>query len=76
MSKLVAITIDGETQIHAANTTGLNYASLCGLDGGRDGDTSAGQSPARLPKGAKIDCPLCVELWKAWRAFRPEDFVR
>lgn len=48
MSKLVAITIDGETQIHAANTTGLNYASLCGLDGGRE---MAIPAPVNAPLG-------------------------
>lgn len=73
-TKLVAISIDGELHVHAAGMGG--YASLCGLDGGADGDTSCGQRPVALPKRAKINCPACIALWKAWRAIKPGDFAR
>lgn len=73
MSGYIAIECDGVVQVHAsADGTGLPYASFCGLDGD---DSHAGQRPAALLIGAKIDCMQCRNLIKAAKKYRPRDFA-
>jgi hypothetical protein len=74
MRRMVAITVEGLTQVHARGNLGNggNYASLCGLDGD---DPGSEQAAGELPWNAKIDCPQCQDMWKAWGRFKPRDFV-
>lgn len=74
MSKFIAIESDGVYQVHASGEgAGFPYATLCGLDGD---DSRAGQKPAALIIGAKIDCPQCRGIIRAAKTFRPRDFAR
>jgi hypothetical protein len=70
---MVAVSVDGEVEVHAKNDGGpSDHATLCGIDGE---DSTVGQRLEPLPPGAKIDCAECHQLWMAWHKFKPEDFA-
>jgi hypothetical protein len=68
----VAVSQDGEIEIHAAPCAAGDYATLCGMDGE---DDSVGQEPAPLPRGARIDCAHCIDTIRHSRTFRESDFA-
>ena len=70
MTKYVAVLLDGELTIHLPHTDG-NYYTLCGLDGM---DESVGQEVADVPKGAKVDCKECHNIWLLAKGFSAKDF--
>lgn len=71
MSRFVAIECDGKVEVHAGPPDGSPYATLCGLDGD---DSVAGQKPAALQIGARINCPQCRGVIYHSKTFRPCDF--
>lgn len=70
---LVAINDRGTVGIHAPGGLAGNYATLCGMDGN---DPHIGQSPAKLPRGARIDCKHCFQIFQTARAMRWSDFSK
>jgi len=70
MTQYVAVYLDGELTIHLPDTSG-NYYTLCGLDGT---DSLVGQAIGDVPKGAKVDCKSCFNIWKISKMFRLSDF--
>jgi len=61
---IVTIKADGETLNHMA---GINYSSLCGIDS----DSPLIENyPVETPKGAKIDCRICIGIWLECRNYR------
>lgn len=74
-SDRIAIMLEGIRGIHAVDVTG-NYATLCGLDGGIDGDDAAQQAVSNMlaKRGEKIDCPQCRAIWDQCRRYRKADF--
>lgn len=68
---MIAIRVDDITEVHATGGSGVDYATLCGLDGD---DPGAGQYPAELPKQAKIDCVACRQIFERARQLRKTDF--
>jgi len=72
MSKFIAVIVEGTLSIHARDTTG-NYATLCGLDGD-DPHPGAQQSMAKVPRGRKIDCTACRNIWQVAKQYRATDF--
>lgn len=75
MSLRIAIVVDGERAVHAANDPTGNYATLCGLDGGFEGVEEDGQITVKVRQGEKIDCPTCRAVWLAAKTYRKTDFV-
>ena len=65
----VAIALEGKVEVHAPGLG--SYATLCGLDGD---DPDAGQSPAELKRGAKIDCKDCIGIITFAKQFGRRDF--
>ena len=63
--RLVAVECDGQVEVHLPGAVGADYATLCGLDGDDDG---AGQTPAEVPRGARVTCHSCIHIWRAARA--------
>lgn len=49
------------------------YRTLCGLDGGLAGDE---MSSVDAPKGAKISCQRCFEIWESAKDVTASDFTR
>lgn len=74
--RLVKLTVDGETQIHAADIASGSYLSLCGIGEDTGGDCGSDVTEEPAPRGATIDCPHCIQLWAAWRQFKPRDFAK
>jgi hypothetical protein len=72
MSRFVAVEIDGTVGVRLPDALG-NYETLCGLDG-NDDSPGVGQSPASVPRGAKVDCPHCTAIWLTARKFKQSDF--
>ncbi len=77
--KVVALELDGELEFHLPATAGVPYATACGLDGGEDltDDMETGpegQRMGKVPRGQKINCPRCTELWQLARKYRASDF--
>lgn len=72
MSRFVAISSDGQVEVHAASTA-ANYSTLCAMDGD---DPGVGQEPTALPKGARITCPDCIRTILEARAFRKTDIAK
>lgn len=64
---------DGEYRqdIHIEGGQCGGYATACGLDGGFSGEEMRSE-PA--PRGAKINCPACFQLWKEFRRVRLNQF--
>lgn len=67
MSKFTAVQFDGQVETHAR---GSMYETLCGLDG-----HDCGQAVVPVPRGAKITCPQCLQMWRAWSMYRASDFA-
>lgn len=52
--------------------SGADYDSLCGCDGD---DARAGTfGTVTAPRGRKITCPACFQMWSDWRRYRRADF--
>jgi hypothetical protein len=74
-SKFVAVNVDGIVQVHMNGAFSLgNYETLCGLDGDDDSPLVR-QQPAKLKRGAKIDCPYCIDIWKQCKNYSAKDFA-
>jgi hypothetical protein len=58
---IIAVRRYEEVQIHFRDRTG-NYATLCGLDGDDD-DCTVDQETLELSKGAKVNCPECINTF-------------
>jgi len=71
MSRFVAVEIDGGVEIHLPAGAAGAYLTLCGLDGD---DLDVGQQPADVPRGAKVNCDTCRDIWATARRFRASDF--
>jgi len=72
MSRFVAVLIDGELTIHLPDVSG-NYATLCGVDGD-DPDYTVNQIPARVPRGAKVNCSFCRKIFELAKSYSENDF--
>ena len=71
MKEFVAITVDNKTEVHAGEMgVGGGYDSLCGIDAN---DPSLGHYLADLPPNPKINCPDCISIIKAAKAFKKSD---
>ena len=68
MGLIVGACIDGETTWHAEASLGT-YHTLCGLS--LDDDEA---SRVEAPRGTKIDCQACANVWVAARAVRSTCF--
>lgn len=69
--KFVGVFEDGKLVYHAVAESG-NYPTLCGIDGGMDGDTTLGWGGVKFPLNdsatIKIDCPQCQAIIRhAWK---------
>lgn len=71
MNKYIAIKIDDIITVHAAGDPGGGYDSLCGID---SDDPGIGHSEVDVPKGSKINCSICLNIFTAWEQFKKSDF--
>mgnify|MGYP007001900087 CR=1 FL=1 len=71
-SKYVAVMQFGALSIHIPHQNGSS-ATLCGLDGDDPGGT-VDQTTVPVPKGARIDCAACYEIWLEARRYNASDF--
>ena len=74
MSKFCAVEIEGKVTIHLPNPAHAGgWFTLCGLDGD---DPSHGieQKTVDVPKGARVDCRECYQIWKLAQEFERVDF--
>lgn len=67
--KMVAVQIEDEIHVHMKGNS--TYATLCGLDGD---DPGAQQKMVSLPKGARINCEQCAQIYTVARMYQPSDF--
>lgn len=73
MSKiLVAILHCGKVDIHLPHTTG-NHATLCGMDGD-DPSQNVQQTEVAVPRGARVTCQECYEIWVVARRYSRLNF--
>ncbi|TXH13767.1 MAG: hypothetical protein E6R03_10725 [Hyphomicrobiaceae bacterium] len=72
MSKYVAIEVLGKLEIHLPDVSG-NYATLCGSDGD-DPNDAVQQRMANVPKGAKVTCRACWNIFLVCSEFKVRDF--
>ena len=72
MTKYVSVLLDGKLTVHLPHTNG-DYYTLCGLDGT---DGVVGQEVVDVPKGAKVDCKDCHNIWLLAKEFSAKDFTR
>jgi hypothetical protein len=70
--KLVALKIEGRLTVHGPAAIS-DYATLCGCDGN---DPTLEIEPAKVPRGAKIDCTACRSIWAVARTLTARDFAR
>lgn len=63
---MVAIVVEGEIEIHALGGGAGDYSTLCGVDANDEILDHTGY--AEVPKGAKIRCKQCIQIWKEARA--------
>ena len=69
----IAIVIDGEITIHACGEgVGGDFDTLCGIDANDPTIGHTGTAP--MPKGGKIDCKSCHNVWLAAKCVRKTDF--
>jgi len=68
MTKFVATTIDdGRLFVHLPGAkSAANFYTLCGSSGYRGVD---------VPRGARVDCKACYEIWKLVQRYKRNDFV-
>lgn len=69
--EMVTIEDDGEPATHIKYDITGGYLTLCGFDGD---DAECGQKEVETPKGAKVDCWRCIEIWKRCQQWRKSDF--
>jgi len=72
MSKYVAILHAGEITVHLPHQTG-DYATLCGEDGDDDAPC-VDLMEVDVPKGRKVDCRICLNIWKVAILYKISDF--
>lgn len=65
-NRLVAVACDGEVEVHARNSTGTDYVSICGLDGS---DAGVGQVVVALPPNALVNCVACIQIVRFGKRF-------
>jgi hypothetical protein len=70
--KYVAILHDGVISVHLPHPTG-NYATICG-DDGDDPAPEVDSVEVDVPKGAKVDCEHCKNIWKVAMLYTAKDF--
>lgn len=70
MSKFAGVIVEGELTIHANDASG-SYFTLCGLDGD---DPGTEQSVADVPRGRKINCAACRNIWLVAKLYHATDF--
>jgi len=70
MSKFAGVIVEGKLSIHAHDASG-SYMTLCGLDGD---DPGTEQSVADVPRGRRIDCTACRNIWTVAKQYRATDF--
>jgi len=65
---MITINNDGEILNHIP---GINsYATICGLDGDDVApDYGVNQTTIATPRGARINCPACVQIWIEMTSF-------
>lgn len=73
MSKFIAMTREGELEVHAIDPHGATD-TLCGCDG-NDDDHDVMTAPAALPEYPKITCKQCISIIKFCRQYWNEDFA-
>jgi len=74
MSKFRAVEIEGEVKIHLPNPSGTGeFYTLCGLDGD-EAHPVLRQKSAPVPKGARVNCHDCYQIWKLAQEFERVDF--
>ncbi len=71
--KLVTIRCNGKTETHLPHHNG-NYATLCGMDGDDD-HYIVSQSTISTPKGAKVNCKDCFDVWDLAHQFHKNIFA-
>jgi hypothetical protein len=74
MKRYVAISQSGHVDIHLPHPTG-NYATLCGMDGD-DPDPMVDQVAVAVPRGAKVTCRECREIWQLARSYSHLEFTK
>ena len=73
MNKYVGVLIDGELTVHAQpSAAGGDFHTLCAVDANDDSVGHGGV--VDVPRGKKIDCPHCRDIWEAAKQLRATDF--
>jgi hypothetical protein len=62
----------GKTETHFPNFGSDEYATACGLDGD-DPNEMVDQKIIQTPKGAKVNCSLCAEIFYGSRKASEKD---
>jgi hypothetical protein len=68
----ITIEVDGDSKVHIAGDAGNDYATVCGQ--ALDGDQFSGVE-LPTPRGAKITCVACRNIWNACRGVQLRQFV-
>ena len=74
MKPLVNIEFEGQTSTHLPNAWG-DYSTLCGEDGGIAGDAAEFGQASDAPRGSKVTCRACQEIWKVCRNYSKRYFA-
>lgn len=72
--RFVAVSIDGEIDIHAAIGAG-EYTTTCGIDGNDDAIGHVVIPLPASPKRPRITCATCRRMWDAWSNYTSRDFA-